>query len=33
MAGGGAQEVYIFFNNTIEGDAQENALALKHMLV
>jgi uncharacterized protein YecE (DUF72 family) len=28
----GAQEIYIFFNNTIEGNAQENALALKHML-
>jgi uncharacterized protein YecE (DUF72 family) len=33
MAKLGAQEIYIFFNNTIEGDAQENALALKSMLV
>ena len=32
MADLGAQEIYIFFNNTIAGDAQENALALKQLL-
>lgn len=32
MAHSGAQEIYIFFNNTHSGGAQENALVLKHML-